>query len=101
MTRKTTWSERPDVPGAVKTHSLRKGLLWTFGVIQVTYVAWFLVVYIRAEVAKNGDPLHDLGVTFAREVVLDDLQGLWLVTTVITAACFIALYFYLKDRWGR
>lgn len=101
MTGKMTWSVRPRVPATVRTRSLRDGLLFTFGVIQAVFVVTFIAVYIAAEVEKNGDGFHDLGVLIGRDLLVRDLQQWWMLTTLVVAAGFAALYFYLKDRWSK
>lgn len=96
-----TWTERPPVSGDDKTRSLRNGLLWLLALVQVAYVCAIVGVYIAAEVDKNGEAWHDLGVALGREVVVNRVEGYWLLTTVVLGAVSAVLYFVLKDRWNR
>jgi hypothetical protein len=96
-----TWAVRPPVSGEDKTRSLRNGLLWTLAVVQIAYVCAIAGVYIAAEMDKNGEAWHDLGVALGREVVVNRVEGYWLLTTVVLGAVSAVLYFVLKDRWNR
>jgi hypothetical protein len=97
----TTWTERPLIPADMRVGSLRRGLLWTWGVIHVTFVGMVAAVYTAAEVSKNGDGFHDLGVLLGREILLGQVYDIWLLTTLASALVFSLIYLVLKERWKK
>jgi hypothetical protein len=97
----TTWDTPRPATADEKTTSLRHGLAWAWGVMHATFFGMLAAVYTAAEVSKNGDGFHDLGVLFGREMLLSQVYDLWLVTTIATTLAFSLIYLILKERWNK
>lgn len=84
-----------------KTSSLRRGLLWTYGLINAGFLSWIIGIYIIAAGQSNGDAFHDLGVALGRELALHQAYQYWIFTALTAGVAFAALHFTLKERWKR
>lgn len=95
------WATPRPATAQEKTDSLRRGLLWTYGVVNACFLSWVLGIYVAAASAENGDGFHDLGVALGRELALHQAYQAWLLTALVGGAVLAGLYFALKARWKR
>lgn len=93
------WNTPRPATASEKTGSLRRGLLWTYGVINACFLAWVVGIYVAAADSENGDPFNDLGVALARELALHQAYQYWILAALGFGAGFAALYYALKARW--
>jgi hypothetical protein len=98
MTARTWTTPRP-ATAQEKTTSLKHGLLWSLAVIHGCFVAALVAIYAVAAAEMNGDAFNDLGVALGRQMAINDLLGVWLLTGLGTALGAAALYFGLKSKW--
>lgn len=99
--QRSPWEPRPARPAVERTTNLYRNLGGIIAAVQTGFLATFAAVYAYAAVLMTGDPFNDLGVALGREMVLNDIAGLWFVTSILTVAVAVVLAVALPRRWGR
>ncbi len=97
----TTWTTpRPATPDE-KIGSLRRGILWTAGVVQLTFVVLYALIIAAGEGEKNGEPFHDFGVALGVDHALGQLTSIWLLVDFALIIGAVTVFYSLKAKWKR
>lgn len=94
-----TWAKPATPNPEQRTGSLRRGLLWTYGVVQACFVGYVIYLHILAETAKTGEPFHDMGVEIGRSLVMNEVASWWIVTSLVLGVLFLMIYFGRPKSW--
>lgn len=98
-TTQARWATPRAATPAEKTSSLRDALIGVYAVVQASFVAFFVGIHVAAASEMTGEGYNDLGVTLGRELVLHEVYGYWIISTVALALVFGGAYAYGKHRW--